>query len=308
MSQIRAGVIGAGVFGGHHARKYQADERVTLAGVYDVDGARAEALARDLGVAAFADPGALFAASDVITVASPPVTHAGAARAALEAGKHVLVEKPLAVEVADGEMLVALAAKHNVTLACGHQERLVFDAMGLLSAPERPTRIECVRAGPWSGRSADVSVTLDLMVHDLDLALQLMGGAPTRVSARGKSVETQTADEITALLTFDGGGRAECVSSRVAPERKRTMRLVYPSGEVTIDFIARTFSNTTGFALNEAFGETPAGKDPLGANVSRFLDAATGATARPVVTGQEALAVLKLARAVDRAANLPSIS
>ncbi len=308
MTQLRAGVIGAGVFGGHHARKYLADGRATLAGIYDVDGARAEALARDLGVAAFTDLAALFAATDIITVASPPVTHAAAARAALEAGKHVLVEKPLAVEIEDGEALVALAAKHNVTLACGHQERLVFDAMGLLSAPERPTRIECVRAGPWSGRSADVSVTLDLMVHDLDLALQLMRDAPERVSARGKRVETKTADDITALLTFANGARAECVSSRVAPERKRTMRLVYPSGEVTIDFIARTFANTTKFALNEAFGETPSGKDPLGANVSRFLDATTGAAPRPVVTGEEALAVLKLARAVDRAANLPSIS
>ncbi len=308
MSKLKAGVIGAGVFGGHHARKYQADARAELVAVYDVDGARAEKLAADLGVAAAPNLAALFADVDVVTIASPPSTHASAARAALAACKHVLVEKPLAVDVGEAEALVALAAERNVALACGHQERLVFAAMGLLAAPEMPTRIECVRAGPWSGRSADVSVTLDLMVHDLDLALQLMGGPPSRVSARGRRVETGSADDITALLSFAGGARAELVASRVADDRKRTMRLVYPSGEVRVDFIARTFENTTGFALNSEFGDTPSGRDPLGANVACFLDAVTGATARPAVTGEEALAVLKLARAVDRAADLPSLS
>lgn len=308
MSTLKAGVVGAGVFGGHHARKYQADPRAELVGVFDVEAARAEKLAAVLNVRAAASLDALFAEADVITIATPPSFHASPARAALEAGKHVLIEKPLAVDVADGEALVALAAKHNVTLACGHQERLVFDAMGLLTAPEKPKRIECTRAGPWTGRSADVSVTLDLMVHDLDLALQLMGAGPTRISARGRAVETHSADDITALLTFAGGARAEMTSSRVAPERKRTMRLVYPSGEVKIDFIARTFENTTPFALNKDFAETPSGRDPLGANVARFLDAVTGGARRPAVTGAEALAVLKLARAVDKAASLPSLS
>lgn len=305
---MKAGVVGAGVFGGHHARKYQADSRVELVGVFDVDQTRADKLAGELGVAAAARLEDLLALADIVTVATPPSLHAEPARAALAAGKHVLVEKPLAVEIEDGEALVALAAEKSVVLACGHQERLVFEAMGLLAAPEQPTRIECVRAGPWTGRSADVSVTLDLMVHDIDLVLQLMRLKPARVSARGRAVETYAADEITALMTFAGGAKAELSASRVAPERTRTMRVVYPSGEVDIDFIARTFRNTTPFALNEAFAETPAGRDPLGANVTRFLDAVTGAAPRPAVTGAEALGVLKLARAVDKAANLPSLS
>ncbi|MET0181480.1 MAG: Gfo/Idh/MocA family oxidoreductase [Caulobacterales bacterium] len=308
MSELKAGVIGAGVFGGHHARKYQSDARVKLIGVFDVDATRAETLAADLGVKAFASMDDLLSQVELVTVASPPFTHAGAARAALEAGAHVLVEKPLAVDVADGETLVKLAAQNNRVLACGHQERLVFEAMGLFETPEQPTKIECVRAGPWTGRSADVSVTLDLMVHDLDLAIRLMGGKPKRVSARGRAVETNCADDIKALLTFPEGARAELVATRVAPERKRTMRLVYPSGEVKIDFIARTFENSTSFALNEAFAETPGGKDPLGANVIRFIDAITGAAKRPFVNGEEALAVLELARAVDRAADFPSLA
>lgn len=308
MSELTAGVIGAGVFGGHHARKYQADPRARLIGVFDVDKTRAAALAADLGVSAFDSMDALLAEADLVTIASPPFTHAGAARAALKSGAHVLVEKPLAVDIADGRTLVELAAAKQRVLACGHQERLVFEAMGLFSTSERPTKIECTRAGPWTGRSADVSVTLDLMVHDLDLALTLMGEKPKRVSARGRAVETNCADEIKALLTFPDGGRAELVATRVAPARSRTMRLVYPSGQVKIDFIARTFENSTHFALNEAFAETPGGKDPLGANVFRFIDAATGAAPRPLVNGEEALAVLELARAVDHAADFPSLA
>ncbi len=308
MTELKAGIVGAGVFGGHHARKYLADKRVTLTGVYDVDSARAQKLAADLGVRAAPSLEALLREADVITVATPPSFHTAPAHAALAAGKHVLIEKPLAVDIAEGEALVALAAEKNVTLACGHQERLVFAAMGLFDAPEQPSRIECVRAGPWTGRSADVSVTLDLMVHDLDLTLQLMRANPARVSARGRAVETNSADDITALLTFAGAARVELNASRIAAERARTMRLVYPSGEVNVDFIARTFSNTTSFPLNEAFAETPEGKDPLGANVARFIDAVTKTAPRPAVTGQEALAVLKLARAVDKAANLPSLS
>jgi len=184
---------------------------------------------------------------------------------------------------------------------------LVFDAMGLFTASERPTYIESVREGPWTGRSADVSVTLDLMVHDLDLALKLMGAKPHSVSAVARSEHGRAADAIEAKLGFD---RAEAVfrSSRVAGERKRTMRAVFPSGEVKIDFLARTFENSTPFALNPAFAETRIGADPLGANVAAFVDAVLGAAPRPAVTGAEALAVLELALDVDRASGLPSLS
>ncbi|MEZ5996645.1 MAG: Gfo/Idh/MocA family oxidoreductase [Hyphomonadaceae bacterium] len=307
MKKLRAGVVGAGAFGRIHARKYAEDARTGFAGVYDPDDERAQQLADTHGAQAFETLADMIASVDIVTVASPPSLHAGAARAALEAGKHVLVEKPLATDASDGAALVALAAKSNLVIACGHQERLVFDAMGLLAAPERPTRIESVREGPWTGRSADVSVTLDLMVHDLDLALQLMGRPPEGVLATARSEHGRTADAIDARLAF-GGAEAVFVSSRIAPERRRFMRAVYSSGEVNIDFLARTFENTTGFPLNAAFAETRIGSDPLGANVAQFIDAVLGVAARPVVSGEEALAVLNLALEVDQAAGLPSLS
>ena len=248
---------------------------------------------------------ALLEAADVITIASPPSLHAGAALAGLHAGKHVLIEKPLATDANQGAEIVRLAAEKQRVLACGHQERLVFEAMGLFATPEEPTFIESVRAGPWTGRSADVSVTLDLTVHDLDLALRLLGRKPQRVSAKARAEHGRAADWLEAKLDF-GGAEAVFASSRVAEDRRRFMRAIYPSGEVKIDFLARTFENTTSFPLNAAFAETRIGSDPLGANVAAFIDAVLDVAPRPAVTGQEALAVLELALAVDEASGLPS--
>jgi predicted dehydrogenase len=307
MRKLRAGVLGAGAFGRIHARKYAEDARVALAGVYDPDDERATELANTHNVEAFPSLEALLREVDLVTIASPPSLHGEAAQRALARGKHTLVEKPLATDANVGAALVSAAAQQKLVLACGHQERLVFQAMGLLDAPERATMIESVREGPWTGRSADVSVTLDLMVHDLDLALQIIGGEPIDVRADAQSQHGRTADCIEARLAFNGA-EAHFVSSRVAPERRRFMRAVYPSGEVKIDFIARTFENSTRFPLNAAFAETRIGSDPLGANVAQFIDAVLGVAPRPAVDGAEALAVLKLALDVDSASSFPSLN
>lgn len=307
MTKLKAGVIGAGVFGAHHAFKYRMDKRVELIGVYDLDPERTEALAETLGVRAFSTMDDMLDLLDIVTVACPAQTHASACAAPLEYGKHVLVEKPICTSTMEAQLLVDIAKEMKLVLACGHQERLVFEAMGLFDAPEAPTRIESVREGPWSGRSADVSATLDLMVHDLDLALQLMGRQPEKIIAQARAEKGKTADAIDARLAF-GGAEAVFVASRVAPARRRFMRLVYPSGEVNVDFLARTFENTTDFPLNADFATTPKGSDPLGANVSIFIDAVLGKVERPAVTGAEGLAVLDLALQIDKAAGLPSIS
>ena len=308
MTELKAGVIGAGVFGRHHAKKYIADARTQLIGLYDPVAENAEASAAEHGAKAFNHLGELIDAVDVMTVASPAVTHYAVARAALDAGVHVLTEKPLAVRAADGADLVELAKTNNLVLACGHQERLVFNAMGLFAAGERPLSIESVREGTWSGRGTDVSATLDLMTHDLDLALTLLGTELETVEASGETPYGPTPDLINARLVFVSGAEATFRANRAAPERKRTMRIVYPSGEVRIDFLERTFENTTALSLNPNFTETPDGKDPLGANVSRFISAVTGEAPRPAVTGEEALKALELALRIDAAAaGLPSI-
>lgn len=292
---LKAGVVGSGVFGGYHAKKYAEMDGIQLVGIFDVDPARGQALADTLGVTAFADMDALLAAVDIVTVASPATTHAAAALAALKAGKSVYVEKPLATTLEDADALIAEAAKQGVVLACGHQERVVSQAMGLLDIPEKPLRLEAVRKGTPSDRSRDVSVVLDLMIHDIDLALSLTDAEPLTVEADGDG------DEVTAEATFDDGFTAVFTASRRAEARERTMKIVYPSGVLEIDFITRAFTNTTPFPLNEAFTETSAGRDPLGTSVGGFVAAVRGLSPRPVVTGEEAARALDLGLAVEQA-------
>ncbi len=301
MSALKAAVVGAGAFGRHHARKYAEDPRVALIGIYDPDAERAAMLAETHHIEAFASMDALAAAADIVTVACPATAHAAMARAALDAGAHVLIEKPLAVTVEDGADLVERAQRTGRILACGHQERLILEAIGLFAIAERPTHIESVRAAPWTGRGGDVSVTLDLMTHDIDMALSLFGAAPVSWRATGRRERGAVVDHLEADAAFEGGATARFLSSRIADDRARAMRLVYPSGEVRVDFVARTFANTTPFAFNADFASAPDAQDPLAANVRRFVSACLGDLPRPPVTGEDGLNALRLAAAFDHA-------
>ncbi len=293
---LKAGVVGSGVFGGYHARKYAEMEGVELVGIFDVHPERCFEMANQYGAEAYGDLPDLLAVCDIVTVASPATTHAGAALAALQAGRSVYVEKPLATTLEDADRLIAEAAGRGLVLACGHQERVVSQAMGLLDIPEKPLRLEAIRFGTPSPRSQDVSVVLDLMIHDIDLALALTDAEPMTVEAEGAP------DRVRAEATFDDGFTAIFEASRIHGGRERRMKIVYPSGELEIDFVTRQFRNTTPFPLNEAFTETPAGRDPLGTSVGGFVAAVRGRSPRPVVTGEEAARALDLALAVEQAA------
>jgi predicted dehydrogenase len=295
VESLRAGVIGAGVFGAYHARQYAQAPGVVLSAVLDTHPERAAELAMPLGGRAFSELDAFLEAVDVVTVASPASVHARHALAALAAGKPVYVEKPIAVAVAAAEEIRAAAQTCGLVVACGHQERVVFRAMGLLDIPEPPLRLEALRHGPASPRSQDVSAVLDLMVHDIDLALALSPSQP----AAGPLTASGDWDRACAEVAFADGFTASFDVSRQAPARRRTMRVVFPSGEVEIDFVARSFRNTTPFALDPGFADTPAGRDPLGASVRGFLQAVRGEAPRPVVDASEAIAALRVALGVE---------
>ncbi|HEY5007432.1 MAG TPA: Gfo/Idh/MocA family oxidoreductase [Caulobacteraceae bacterium] len=298
---LRAGVVGAGVFGGYHARKYQALADVELAAVFDPDMDRARSLAGELGAVAADDLEALLAQCDVISIASPATLHGEQALAALKAGRSVYVEKPLAVSLEEADRLIA-AARGGPILACGHLERVMFAAMGLLDVPEPPVALSAVRKGPWSPRNADVSCVLDLMIHDIDLALALNPVEPLAVEAEGRTTIGPFLDEVRAEVTLGDGSTLILEASRIAEVRERRMRVVYPSGEVEIDFLTGAFSNTTPFKLDPGFADSPAGKDKLGASLQAFLDTVRGDRDRPAVTGEEATRALDLALAVEQAA------
>jgi predicted dehydrogenase len=254
-----------------------------------------------LGGRGFTDLAEFLDAVDVVTVASPATFHAEHALAALSAGKPVYIEKPIATSVADGEKVRQLATAKGLVVACGHQERVQFRAMGLLDIPEQPLRLEALRHGPPSDRSRDVSAVLDLMIHDIDLALALSAADPVTAEGEGALSGDGVWDVARSEVSFSDGFTAIFDVSRQAPARRRTMRIVYPSGEIDIDFVARTFRNTTPFALDTGYAETPAGQDPLGASVEGFLAAVRGEAPRPIVDADEAIRALDLALAVEQA-------
>src|ERR1700757_3508515 len=156
-----------GAFGRHHAAKYEGMDAVSLVGVADVCAQARRGAAVKHGVPVFSDWRELLGAVDVVSVCSPAISHASIVRAFLNAGAHVLVEKPIATKLSEADQLVALAQATGRVLTVGHQERFVFARTGLLDYADAPLSVECWRQGEWTGRGSDVSVVLDLMIHDL---------------------------------------------------------------------------------------------------------------------------------------------
>lgn len=299
---IRVGIAGAGVFGGNHARKIGANGNAVLVGIFDKSLERATALAETLAetsqCAAFDDLDTLLEQIDALIVATPAVAHGGVARAAIDAGKHCLVEKPLAATHEDAVILCAHAAAQGLVLQAGHQERYIFRAMGLLDVAEIPTYLKAVRVGLPSVRGADVSVTLDLMVHDIDLARLLFKSEPVAIQAKRHAGDIDNPDAIEAHITFANGSVAELIASRAANERQRTMSVVYQAGAVDIDFIAKTFVDGPRFGLHPDFATRIA--DPMAAATQDFLRAIAGLTP-VVISGDDGAAAVGIAQAIDAA-------
>ena len=302
-SPLRCGVIGAGVFGGYHANQYVKLPGANLAAVFDTHLDRARAVAEPHGAPAFDDMNRFLEAVDAVSITSPATAHAPAALAALRAGKATYVEKPLAVTMADADAIVRTARAAGLVLGVGHQERMVFRAMGLFDIPETPLRLEAIRRGTWSPRNLDVSCVLDLMIHDLDLALALSKQGPIDVEADGIAPKGPFADEVKAEVIFDDGLVGLFEASRIAEQRERRMLLVFPSGEVEIDFLTRSFRNTTPFRLDANFTETPVGRDPLGAALGAFVAAARGEVEHLPAEAEEGARALGLALLVEEAAS-----
>ncbi|MEO8811734.1 MAG: Gfo/Idh/MocA family oxidoreductase [Caulobacteraceae bacterium] len=298
---LRAGVIGAGVFGAYHAAKYATLPGVILAGVHDIDQARAADLAARTASQHFSDLAALLAEVDVVSIASPAGAHARAALSALSAGVHVYVEKPLATSLADADAIGGRAAASDLVVACGFLERAAVEAIGLFGIGVPPLRIEAVRAAPPSPRNLDVSVVMDLMIHDLDLALALTGSQAVTVEGEAGRLNDGRVDEAIAEATFESGAVASFRASRVALEPERWMRLTYPTGDVRIDFLGGGLVDTTGFALDRAFAGTPAGADRLAAGLAAFIAAVRGERPAPLADARDGARALDLALAVEQA-------
>jgi predicted dehydrogenase len=295
--KLRAAALGAGYFGHFHALKLAAHPRVSLIAVVDPHPERAVEVAAECRAQALTSHEDLLGHVDLAVIATPAPSHAPLAREFLDAGAHVLIEKPLAMSLAEADALMRLARAKNRVIQGGHQERALLVQAGLLDIKERPTAIECVRKGPFTERNLEVGVVLDLMTHDLDLVHALNPANVVTVHAAGRSVKSAALDEVEAELTLSDGCRVRLAASRVAPARERSMRLQYAAGSIAIDFLARRIVNGTPHPLRDLFGSGEA-DDPLAFALDCFIRAIEEG-APPLVTAADARRALETALAIQ---------
>jgi predicted dehydrogenase len=238
--RVRAGVVGTGHLGALHASKYAAEAGATLAGVFDADPAKAQAVAAACGCRAFASAAELFAEVDCASIAASTAAHRELAGEAIARGVHVLVEKPLASSLGEARALVEAAETAGVLLQVGHLERFNPAFADLPSIVGHPRFIECHRLAPFAGRGADTDVVFDVMIHDLDLISFVVGRAPVSVEAIGVPVLSDHADIANARIRFDGGCIANVTASRVSLKRERRLRIFQEDAYVAVDFDARS--------------------------------------------------------------------
>jgi len=295
---IRVGVIGCGFFGGLHAQKYAEASGVNLVGVFDVSDEAARSVATGASTNVFDTADALIGQVDAVSITAPAAYHYDLAKRALDQNVHVLVEKPIALRLDHADELIALAESRSLILQVGHQERYVFEDFGVIGRQIAPKEIRARRAGPFTGRAMDVSAVFDLMIHDLDLIHQVSEAEIIDVKASGKTVHGEHADEVDVTLTFADGCEAHILASRIADQRQRDMKIVYPDGVVEIDFVNRTIFNSTPEDLRTDFDGDEISKrimgDPLGYGIGAFIEAVRNGTP-PKVTGQQARLALETA-------------
>lgn len=236
---LSIGLIGAGHFGRFHALKIAASPRSVLSGVHDPDPERAAAVAREAGAVPVLPVDALIERSDALVVAAPAEHHFILAARALAAGRHVLVEKPIAATVDEADRLAELAARNGRVLQVGHLLRFSAEHAAITSRISRPLYIEATRIAPFRPRGTDVSVILDLMIHDLDLVLSIVDSPIESVDALGAAVSSAHEDIANARVRFRNGCVAAITASRISLKTERRMRLFGEEGYLSADFVSR---------------------------------------------------------------------
>lgn len=305
-------MVGCGHFGRFHAEKYAVLPGAELVAVVDRVPQAAEVLAAALGVPALTEWGALAGVAEAVSVVVPTAAHFAVASQLLEAGLHVLVEKPIAATVDEASRLVALAAARGRVLQVGHLERFNAALLALSDVLERPLFVESHRIAPFQPRGTDVDVILDLMIHDIDLIQELVGAPLEGVDAVGVPVLSARDDIANARLRFAGGCVANVTASRVSLKRERRMRVFQRDAYVSIDFgageavIARKGAGERFPGMPEIGLERRrfADNDPLRLELEAFLGAVRGE--RPVaVPGEDGLRALETALRITRALQRP---
>lgn len=303
--KIKAGVLGVGSLGQWHARIYSEMEDVDLVGVYDPDKSRAAEIAERYHTKPYASVEALAADTEALNVVVPTDKHRAVAADLLKAGKHLLIEKPIASTTEDAEELVRLAQENNAILQVGHVERFNPVLSVVNPAKQHPVYIEALRIAPYPPprlgllpRGTEVSVILDLMIHDLEVILHLVQSKVVEIHAVGVPILSKTEDLANVRLRFENGCVANVSASRLSTEKQRKIRMFLPDAYVSLDYQEQTGKILRKKLLGIEQKEIPIHKgEPLALELRSFVDCVR-THGEPVVSGAHAAEALKLAVAI----------
>jgi predicted dehydrogenase len=299
MKNTRTAVIGTGYLGRFHAQKYAELPGSRLVAVVDTDANRTASVAAELGVQALTDYRQLAGEVDAVSVVVPTPQHFAIADFFLKQGVHVLVEKPMTTTVRDAERLIRSAKEHGCVLQVGHLERFNGAVLAVRDRVRRPLFIEAHRIAPFQPRGTEVSVVLDLMIHDIDIILSVVDSPMTQLHTVGVPVLTNEVDIANARLEFASGCVANVTASRVSNKTERKMRIFESDSYVSIDFQAKSVSirRRRGGAI-ESEELRSDDNDALRAQIASFLNAVRTGTP-PVVSGEDGKRALEAALAIS---------
>lgn len=267
---LKIGVLGAGHLGKIHIKCIQlASEQLDLVGFFDTDAANSDAVVAELGAKKFDTAEALIEAVDIVDIVTPTLTHFQLAQIAIKKNKHVFIEKPLTNTVEEGRELIKIAKKHGVKVQVGHVERFNPAMLAIDGLEVSPMFIEGHRLAMFNPRGTDVSVVLDLMIHDLDIVLSMIKSPIREVRANGVSIVSKTPDIANTRIEFENGAVANLTASRISLKNMRKLRFFQPDAYVSLDFLEKNAQivrlhdevNTTDKANGNVLElQTPSGK------------------------------------------------
>jgi predicted dehydrogenase len=300
--KIRSAVIGVGYLGHFHAEKYAELANAELVAVVDLDRERAEAVAGKTGARAFTDYREILDLVDAVSIVVPTQAHYEVAKAFLEKGVHVLLEKPITTTLAEADELIRIAATQKVVFQVGHLERFNPVVRALDGIVRQPGFIESIRIAPFKPRGTDVNVVLDLMIHDIDIIQNIVGSKVEQINSIGTPVFTDEEDIANARIRFANGCVANVTASRISLKSERKMRIFQPDAYISVDFQNKTFA-----VFRKGDGEMFPGipnitkeekcfeqGDALKSEIEAFLDAVINGKP-PVVSGEDGRYALETA-------------
>ena len=269
---IRVGVIGVGYLGQHHARIYSEIEEAELVGVADLQKDKAETIAGNYHCKAMNDYRDMLSEVDALSIVTPTTTHYPIALDCLKSGKDILIEKPITVTVKDADHLIRESESSGRIIQVGHLERFNPAVLAATDFFRKPVFIESERLSPFLGRGTDVDVTLDLMIHDIDIILSLIDSPVREIRAVGAKVMSDKLDVAKAWLEFENGCTALATVSRLSPEKQRRLKVSQEDSYITIDYqtseIKRYFKNEQGISVDII---KPEKKEPLKEELKDFI-------------------------------------